>query len=162
MMELSKPKWDQVKSNLILVECWCRDGLLEVDIARKLGIGVSTLSKYKVDHIELREALKRGKEVVDFLVENALLKRALGYNYDEITQELVAVKNEEGEIIYNLDGSIKKELQVTKVVTKEVIPDVTAQIYWTKNRKPKAWRDKQDIAMIAKIPIRVRLVKTDE
>ena len=66
--------------------------------------------------------------MLDRQVENALLKRALGYKYDEVTQE-----------------NIKGELVVTKVVTKEVQPDVTAQIFWLKNRKPEEWRDKKEI-----------------
>ena len=33
--------------------------------------------------------LKRGKEVVDRQVENALLKRALGYEYTETTREYI-------------------------------------------------------------------------
>lgn len=37
------------------------------------------------------------------------------------------------------------ELVVTKEVTKEVLPDTTAQIFWLKNRRPDRWRDKQDI-----------------
>ena len=61
---------------------------------------------------------------MDRQVENALLKRALGYEYDEITTEY------------------GKEI---KRVTKQVVPDVTAQIFWLKNRKPDQWRDKQQI-----------------
>ncbi|WPK12251.1 helix-turn-helix domain-containing protein [Lysinibacillus louembei] len=80
---------------------------------------------------EICDALKRGKEVIDRQVENALLKRALGYKYDEVTKEMVE------------DGSGR--LEVTKVVTKEVQPDVTAQIFWLKNRKPVEWRDKQQV-----------------
>ena len=30
---------------------------------------------------------------------------------------------------------------LTKTVTKEVIPDTTAQIFWLKNRKKAEWRD---------------------
>ena len=30
----------------------------------------------------------------------------------------------------------------TKRVVKQVVPDVTAQIFWLKNRKPEQWRDK--------------------
>lgn len=68
--------------------------------------------------------LENGKEVIDRQVENSLLKRALGYRYDEVTYE---------------DGV------ETKRVTKEVQPDTTAQIFWLKNRKPNEWRDKQNI-----------------
>lgn len=118
---------------LLKLEAWARDGLNDEQIATKMGISVATLYNYKRDHLEILEALKRGKEVVDIEVENALLKRAKGYKYTEVTKELV--KNEDGEL----------ELQVTKKVTKEVQPDTTAQIFWLKNRKPKEWRDKTDV-----------------
>ena len=32
---------------------------------------------------------------------------------------------------------------LTKTVTKEVLPDVTAQIFWLKNRKRAEWRDNE-------------------
>lgn len=34
------------------------------------------------------------------------------------------------------------ELKVTKVITKQVVPDTTAQIFWLKNRRPDKWREK--------------------
>jgi hypothetical protein len=133
-------KWPEVKEKLIQIEAWCRDGLTEEQIAHNLGIGVSTLSKYKVEHVEIVEALKRGKEVIDIQVENSLLKRAMGYVYEEVTREPIK-DPETGE--YNLE--------ITKIVKKEVQPDTTAQIFWLKNRKPAEWRDKSDIEHSGKI-----------
>lgn len=115
---------------LLKLEAWARDGLTDEQIAHNMGIGTTTLYNYKRDHMEIVEALKKGKEVVDIQVENALLKRALGYTYTEVTREQVPAT---GEMI------------ITKKVTKEVQPDVTAQIFWLKNRRPDRWRDKQDI-----------------
>lgn len=109
---------------LLKLEGWARDGLVDEQIAQNIGIAASTLYEWKNQYPEISEALKKGKEVVDRQVENALLKRALGYEYDEITTEY------------------GKE---TKRVTKQVVPDVTAQIFWLKNRKPDQWRDKRDI-----------------
>lgn len=106
---------------LVLLEGWARDGLTDEQIAHNMGIASSTLYDWKKRHPEISESLKRGKAVVDRLVENALLKRALGYRYDEVT----------------LENGVE-----TKRVTKEVAPDVTAQIFWLKNRKPGYWRDK--------------------
>ncbi len=120
--------------NLILIEGWARDGFTDEQIAKNMGIVPSTLYEWKKQHSEISEALKKGKEVVDRQVENALLKRALGYKYKETTRELIKDK-ESGEY----------ELQITKIVEKEVVPDVTAQIFWLKNRKPEEWRDKRDI-----------------
>lgn len=123
---MSKPKYIEwlEPEKLVLIEGWARDGLNNEQIAHNMGISEATLYNYKNSQIEILEALKRGKEVIDRFVENALLKRAMGYNYTEITKE---------------NGKIIKE------VIKEVVPDVTAQIIWLKNRKPAQWRDKQEI-----------------
>jgi len=133
---MSKTKWPYVKGKLNLIESWCRDGYIEIEIAKKLGISMATLSNYKLDHLELVEALKRGKEVIDYEVEQKLLKRAIGYEYDEVTKE-------------NVFDTLTKSssLEVTKIVRKHVLPDTTAQIFWLKNRKPKEWRDKQEVEM---------------
>lgn len=132
---MAKSKWEtHVKDKLILVEAWARNGLTDEQIAKNLGVAYSTFREYVKKYSALSAALKRGKEVVDIEVENALLKRALGYKYNEVTKELIRDK-ETGE----------EELRVTKVVTKEVTPDTTAQIFWLKNRKPEDWRDKKDV-----------------
>ena len=128
---MAKSKYEtHVKDKLILVEAWARNGLTDEQIAKNLGISKDTFYKYKKENTDFSDSLKRGKEVVDIEVENALLKRALGYKYDEVTKE----RNED-----------TGELEITKVVTKEVQPDTTAQIFWLKNRKPGEWRDRKEI-----------------
>ena len=77
---------NEIKDKLVLVEGWSRDGLTQKQIADNLGINVDTLIEYKKKYPDFSEALKKGKEVVDIEVENALLKRALGYKYDEVTE----------------------------------------------------------------------------
>ena len=114
---------------LLKIEGWARDGLTDEQIAHNIGITAATLYNWKRDHVEIFESLKKGKEVVDRQVENALLKRALGYSYIETTKE-------------NDDCG---ELVITKTVEKEVVPDTTAQIFWLKNRKREVWTDKQSI-----------------
>lgn len=123
-----------VLPRMIEIEGWARDGLTDEQIARNIGVALSTFMTYKNKYPELSEALKRNKAVADREVENALFKRAVGYTYEEVTKEL---KHDTS------TGECK--LVVTKVVTKEVQPDVTAQIFWLKNRKPKEWRDKQEV-----------------
>lgn len=116
---------------LLKIEGWARDGLTDEQIAHNMGIGYSTLQAWKNEYQDILDSLKRGKEVVDRMVENALLKRALGYSYKETTSELI-VDKDTGEA----------EIKITKIVEKEVVPDTTAQIFWLKNRKPKDWKDK--------------------
>ena len=122
------------EDGLLLLEAWARDGLTDEQIAHNTGITAKTLYEWKNKYSAICEALKKGKQVVDIEVENALHKRALGYSYQEKTFERV----------WNSD--LKKYIKVnTKIVTKEVQPDTTAQIFWLKNRKPQEWRDKSDI-----------------
>lgn len=121
---------------LLKIQGWARDGLSDKQIAHNIGITQTTLYEWQKRFPELSEALKKGKEVVDREVENALLKRAMGYEYDEVTQEPVTDK----------DTGIT-EMRVTKRVTKQIAPDVTAQIFWLKNRKPDEFRDKRDVEL---------------
>ena len=112
------------KDKLILLEGWARDGLTDEQIAKNIGINRTTLYDWKKKEVNIADALKKGKEVIDFEVENALLKRALGYEYEEETYE---------------NGIL------TKKVKKQVAPDTTAQIFWLKNRKKEQWREKVEV-----------------
>lgn len=118
---------NEIKDKLVLVEGWSRDGLTQKQIADNLGINVDTLIEYKKKYPDFSNALKKGKEVVDIEVENALLKRALGY-----TITLYEEKVDKDGCVHNL----KKDVHVPG--------DTTAQIFWLKNRKPKNWKDKQN------------------
>ena len=112
---------------LLKLEGWARDGLTDEQIAQNIRISRETLYAWKKKYPDISDALKRGKEVVDRQVENALLRRALGYEYEEVKKKF--------------EGGVITERTVTK---KEVVPDTTAQIFWLKNRKPDKWRDKPD------------------
>lgn len=101
MVRVAKGKYEYWLSpeGLTLLEGWARDGLIDEQIAEKIGINPATLYDWKKKYPEISEALKKGKEVIDYEVENALLLKAL-------------------------------------------CGDVTAQIFWLKNRRPDKWRDK--------------------
>jgi hypothetical protein len=129
--------WDE---KLELIEGWARDGLIDEQIAEEMGIGESTLNEYKKRYPEFMESLKRGKEVVDRQVENALLKRALGYDYEE-TKKTMTDK-----------GSKSKRIEKT---TKHAQPDTTAQIFWLKNRKPEEWRDNDNNVNVSEYKVTI-------
>lgn len=122
---MAKGKYEYwlTSEGLIKLQGWARDGLTDEQIAKNMRINVSTLYDWKKKYSEISEALKKGKEVVDFEVENALLKKALGYKTTE--QKLTK------------DGLVVE-------VEKEVPGDVTAQIFWLKNRRPDKWKDKRE------------------
>ena len=98
-MATGKFQYWRTADGLTLLQGWAKDGLTDAQIAHNCGIRVCTLYDWKNKYPEISDALKKGKEIVDFEVENALLKRA-----------------KQG--------------------------DVTAQIFWLKNRRPEKWRDK--------------------
>lgn len=132
MITIAKSKYEtDVKPRLIEIEAWKRDGLTNEQIMKNLGIGRDSFYRYKDKYSEFSDALKKGKEVADIEVENALFKRAIGYKYKEVIKE-----------VKEIDG--KKSTYIKEVV-KEMPGDVGAQIFWLKNRKSSKWKDKQDI-----------------
>jgi hypothetical protein len=221
----------------LLAESLARLGYTDKQMSEAFGITEATLCAWKKTYPEFFKSLKLGKEQPDDAVESSLLKRALGYKYDEVTRERIvdsgqkkrhggeskytakdweyaqtffgnaccycgsktdmtkdhvvplstggelsrdnivpaclscnsAKKDIEMELWYRKQKFFRKskldkihayleemkkekptestELVVTKVVRKEQPPDVTAQIFWLKNRRPGRWRDKQDVKL---------------
>jgi hypothetical protein len=82
-------KWLK-EENLLLLEGWARDGLTDEQIAKNIGIGERTLYEWKEKYPQISQSLKKGKEVVDYEVENALLSSALGGN---TTAQIFWLKN---------------------------------------------------------------------
>lgn len=136
---MAKSKADEwlEQDKLTLLEAWARDGLTDEQIAKNIGISRSTLFEWRKKNQDISNALKKGKEVVDIEVENALLKSAKGFWYEE---EVVSTKKE---VIYD-NGKRVKEISEPVVITlsKYKPSETTAAIFWLKNRKPDKWRDK--------------------
>lgn len=115
-------------------------GMTDEETAKVLDIAVSTLYEWKNKYPEFSEALKENKQVVDDRVKNKLLVRATGYEYEEITTEEITLKNKDDE-----GNTIALPGIKTKITKKQIAPDVTAQIFWLKNRQSLDWRDSKDI-----------------
>jgi len=133
-----------------LAEEFARQGMIDLDIIKALGISHTMFYTYQNRHPEFKEALKRGKAPVNIEVENALLKAARGYIAEEV-QEDIRVDKDGNEVIYN---KVKKK--------KEVPSNITACIFWLKNRKPEVWRDKVEADVNVKGDIKVSFDKEDE
>lgn len=102
-------------------------GATDWEAAQFFGIRMQTLYRWQHSYPGFSEALKVGKELADDRVERSLYRRALGYHHD-------AVK------IFN-----NKDTGTTVVpFVEHVPPDVTACIFWLKNRRREIWRDKID------------------
>ncbi len=133
---MAKTKYEtNVLPKLFLIECWARDGLSEEQIAKNAGVAYSTFNLYKKKHSELSDALKKGKEIVDYEVENSLYKKCVGC----YVKEDRAFKCKE--VYYDEEGR-RCEREVVKTVEVDVFvpPDTTAIAIWLNNRKPQSWR----------------------
>lgn len=108
-----------------------------MQIAAKIGITERTLCEWKSRFESISSALKKGKEPVDIEVENALLKSALGYTVTVKEPMKIRVERMKPGV-----GRVAEEK--IEMVEREVYipPNVTAQFFWLKNRRPDKWRDK--------------------
>lgn len=112
---------------LLLLESWARDGCVVEDIATRVGVHVSTFRGWMSKYPEIKKAINNGRELVDYKVENALLKSALGYKTREV-RVVATIRN----------GKVVKEEKET--VDKEFAPNVGAIQTWLYNRRPDKWK----------------------
>lgn len=123
------------EDHLILIEGWSRDGYSYTDIANKIGISVGALVNWRTKYPEIAKALKNGREIVDYKVENALLKSALGYT------------TQESKVTVLMRGSKVVE-KTTETLTKEQAPNVLAIQTWLYNRLPNKWKNTRNRSLI--------------
>ena len=120
-------KWLE-DDNLLLLEAWARDGYTLTDIARRIGINLDTLVIWKKKYEPIRAALSIGKELVDYKVENALLKSALGYRTKDVK---VTTTMRYGKVVET----------IKETTDREVAPNVTAIQMWLYNRQKEKWKN---------------------
>lgn len=123
------------EDNLMLLECWTRDGYTYIDIANKIGISYDTLRMWRKKYPEIDKALKAGREIIDYKVENALLKSALGYKTKEVK---VTTTMRHGKVVET----------IKEVTDKEQAPNVSAIQCWLYNRLPTKWKNMNSRANI--------------
>ena len=114
-----------------LVEGYAKQGMIERDMALKLGVSVTTFEDYKNKIPEFLSSLKAGKEVVDHQVETSLYNSAMGHYVADVHVTVI-----DGEVIQT-------------PYRRYIPPSITAQIFWLKNRKADEWRDTKEIAVVS-------------
>lgn len=105
----------------------CKLGATDAELADFFGVDVRTIPRWSAQYEEFCQALKVGKDAADARVERSLFQRAVGF-------EMEAVK------------ITAPQYGTPKVVRyrEAIAPDVTACIFWLKNRRREEWRDKQE------------------
>lgn len=104
----------------------CLLGATDKDLADFFDVTETTINNWKIKHSVFFESIKKGKVVADSEIASKLFQRAKGYEHKGIDIKM-----------------IKGKIVKTPII-KHFPPDVTAAIFWLKNRSPKNWRDKVD------------------
>lgn len=112
----------------VLARDWARQGFSDAQVAKKLGISKGTLYNYCKQHSEFKAALSEGKEIVDALIEDTLIKRVMGYEYIETTTTKRGDK-------------VVEEKETTKMV----LPNPDLIKFYLINRRKDRWRLRQDL-----------------
>ena len=119
------------EENLILLKSWAIDGLTDEQIAEQIGINRKTLYEWKRKYDPISDALKRGKKVFDAESVQALHQAGIGHYIEEV----------------DTDITIRDGVEIKRVrKRKRWIPsNVTALIFWLKNRDPDNWKDRKAV-----------------
>ena len=162
MAKAEYKKW-QEPDNLIKLQGWARDGLTNEQIAQKIGVRRETISVWCSKYPNIANALKKGKEVIDYEIENSLISTMKKHKIKTTTYKMVkkddlVLKAERTKFMnmFKLDHpdatkeqiliataenvAVYERIPMTETVT-EVVPNVSSMIFWLKNRKPDVYRD---------------------
>lgn len=119
--------------HLELLKGWARDGYTYEDIADKIGVCIATLNNWRKKYPEIDAALQSGREVIDYKVENALLKAALGYKAKDV-KVVIETNRKNGDVVSTTRETVERDIP----------PNVTACQVWLYNRLPEKWKRNRD------------------
>ena len=111
----------------------CKLGATDPELADFFEVSIGTIKMWAVQHEDFLAARMSGKLAYDDRVEHALAARALGYEHDEVDIRVV-----EGQIVQT-------------PIRKHYPPDATAAIFWLKNRRSGAWKDRTEQKIEAEV-----------
>jgi transposase-like protein len=129
------------------VQFLAQGGATQDEIAECLGISRMTVIRWSVQHPEFGAAIQAGNDVFNRRVERALAERAIGFYADQFTwRETTERERKQG----------KPEYELVPTGRTYYPPDVTAGIYWSKNRMKDKWSD------VSKVEVQGKLKSSDE
>jgi len=105
-------------------------GATDKEIIQALGISSTTFYRWMQEKKELWDTIQHAKRLRAQKLEPKLFKRANGYSCRETTR----TRNPE-----------TGDMEVTKIVTKHMAPDVPALKFYLMNHLPEIYNDKQHI-----------------
>lgn len=136
---VAKGKYEQwlTPEGLGCIEAWCRDGLTDEELARKMGISSSTLYAWRQNHSEISEAATRGRGGAREQIENSVYKKARGYTVT--VKEPMKLRSR----MFNEEKGKFEEREEVVQVEREIYiqPDMKAASLWLTNRNRDRWAE---------------------
>ncbi len=106
-------RW-RTPEGLTLLRGWTRDGLTDAEIARRIGVRRQTVYEWMSRYPDIADAMRCGRDVVNYRAEDCLIQRVTGYDTLETRKE------------YDADGNLVREVQQVR----HIPPDVGAAQFW--------------------------------
>lgn len=154
--KMAKPRQIlSIRERLLIIALY-EHGKTDAQIAKILDMPRKTLTDV-CKHNGITATIKKNKVKPNDRVEKSLYMRANGYEYTEAkveTEEIQIKGSKDGETVFV--PAIKTK---TTITPKHMPADVTACIYWTKNRDPQRWKDRRDIAFDEESPLLIEIAK---
>lgn len=124
---MAKGKYERWRTpeGLTLLRGWTRDGLTDTEIAQRIGVARQTLYDWQARYPDIADAMRRGREVINYAVEDCLIQRVTGYDAVETRSE------------YDADGNLLREIRQVR----HVPPDTSAIEFWLRNRMRDRYSD---------------------
>ena len=116
------------------------NGCTLVELSRHINVPVRTIRHYAQVYPEFAKALRIGGEFADNRVEMAAYYLATGFVQQEEIEDVII--DEYG-----------KEQKITRIVERQIPPNVAMVQWWLKNRRGNRWKDKHEITVNHNIQI---------
>jgi hypothetical protein len=124
------PKGKYTNTTMEQIADLIEKGATDKEVMKVLGVASTTFYRWIQEKKELRDTIQHAKRLRAQKLEPKLYKRANGYSYRETTRTR------------NLDTG---EMEITKIVTKHMAPDVAALRFYLMNYLPDIYNDDKHV-----------------
>lgn len=145
-----KPRFNEISN-------WLKLGVTEKEIYENLGIKKDAWIGYKKNFKELTELIKESRKQPVVEIKAAMMKRAVGFQYEEKKVITKRIEYDDGQVI------VPAKVVQTEVTTKTALPDVAAGLVLLKHwAKDEGWTTDPQSLEIKKKELALKEKQADE
>ncbi len=124
----------------MLLKGYARDGMTDKDIAKKMGINISTFYDWFNKFSTFSEAIKSGRASVLAQVED-------NFYEEKLKGKMIKEKTVEKTIYRDADGNIKGSSEHVREIERFIPADTTAMLFFLKCRLPQKYNDRLNVTV---------------